>query len=253
MDKIQFSKYLTDIVTKEGVLSACYSTFHNYSLLNQLLASSQLQGRGQNIAPIASYKKWQELGRQVKKGSKAIALLMPVLVNKKDAQGQKTDDKMQFFITRNNWFSLDDTEGAEFKPEVKIAAWNKDKAMAALDITEAPFEYVIGNAQGYAKDRSVAINPLAILPHKTRFHELAHIVLGHTKENTLMSDSENTPKSIKEVEAESVAYILCELLGLEGVKESRGYIQHWLNSDTIPDKSAQKIFGAADKILKAGQ
>jgi antirestriction protein ArdC len=253
MDKIKFSEYLTDIVTKEGVLSSCYSTFHNYSLLNQLLASSQLKGRGQNIAPIASYKKWQELGRQVKKGSKAIALLMPVIVNKKDAQGQKTDDKMQFFITRNNWFSLDDTEGAEFKPEVKIAAWDKDKAMAALNITEAPFEYVIGNAQGYAKDRSVAINPLAILPHKTRFHELAHIVLGHTKENALMSDSENTPKSIKEVEAESVAYILCELLGLEGVKESRGYIQHWLNSDTIPDKSAQKIFGAADKILKAGQ
>lgn len=253
MDKIKFSEYLSDIVTKEGVLSACYSTFHNYSLLNQLLASSQLQARGQSIAPIASYKKWQDLGRQVKKGSKAIALLMPVLVNKKDAQGQKTDDKMQLFVTRNNWFSLDDTEGAEFKPEVKIAAWNKDKAMAALDITEAPFEYVIGNAQGYAKDRSVAINPLAILPHKTRFHELAHIVLGHTKENALMSDSEFTPRDIKEVEAESVAYILCELLGLEGVKESRGYIQHWLKSETIPDKSAQKIFGAADKILKAGQ
>jgi hypothetical protein len=78
-------------------------------------------------------------------------------------------------------------------------------------------------------------------------------VLGHTKENALMSDSELTPKNIKEVEAESVAYILCELLNLEGAKESRGYIQHWLNSDTIPDKSAQKIFGAADKILKAGQ
>jgi antirestriction protein ArdC len=253
MDKIQFSKYLSDIVTKEGVLSACYSTFHNYSILNQLLASSQLQSRGQNIAPIASYKKWQELGRQVKKGSKAIALLMPVVINKKDAQGQKTDDKFQMFITRNNWFSLDDTEGAEFKPEVKIAAWNKEKALESLNIQETKFESLSGNAQGYAKDREIAINPLAVLPHKTRFHELAHIVLGHTKENALMSDSEMTPKNIKEVEAESVAYILCELLGLEGVKESRGYIQHWLNSDTIPDKSAQKIFGAADKILKAGQ
>ena len=212
------------------------------------MASSQLQARGQNIAPIASYKRWQELGRQVKKGSKAIALLMPVLVNKKDKDGQKTDDKMQLFVTRNNWFSLDDTEGQDFKPEVKIAAWNKEKAMAALDIKEAPFQSINGNAQGYAKEREIAINPLAILPHKTTFHELAHIA-----ENALMSDSEHTPRSIKEVEAESVAYILCELLGLEGVKESRGYIQHWLNSETIPDKSAQKIFGAADKILKAGQ
>lgn len=253
MDKVKFSEYLKDIVTKEGVLSSCYSTFHNYSILNQIMASSQLQARGQNIAPIASYKRWQELGRQVKKGSKAIALLMPVLVNKKDAQGNKTDDKMQLFVTRNNWFSLDDTEGQDFKPEVKIAAWNKEKAMAALDIKEAPFQSINGNAQGYAKEREIAINPLAILPHKTTFHELAHIVLGHTAENALMSDSEHTPRSIKEVEAESVAYILCELLGLEGVKESRGYIQHWLNSETIPDKSAQKIFGAADKILKAGQ
>lgn len=253
MNQVKFSEYLKDIVTKEGVLSSCYSTFHNYSILNQIMASSQLQARGQNIAPIASYKRWQELGRQVKKGSKAIALLMPVLVNKKDSEGNKTDDKMQLFVTRNNWFSLDDTEGQDFKPEVKIAAWNKEKAMAALDIKEAPFQSINGNAQGYAKEREIAINPLAILPHKTTFHELAHIVLGHTAENALMSDSEHTPRSIKEVEAESVAYILCELLGLEGVKESRGYIQHWLNSETIPDKSAQKIFGAADKILKAGQ
>lgn len=253
MNQVKFSEYLKDIVTKEGVLSSCYSTFHNYSLLNQLIASSQLQARGQKIAPIASYKRWQELGRQVKKGSKAIALLMPVLINKKDSEGNKTDDKMQLFVTRNNWFSLDDTEGAEFKPEVKIAAWNKDKALEALDIKEASFQSINGNSQGYAKDREIAINPLAILPHKTRFHELAHIVLGHTSENALMSDSELTPKNIKEVEAESVAYILCELLGLEGAKESRGYIQHWLQSETISDKSAQKIFGAADKILKAGQ
>jgi antirestriction protein ArdC len=253
MNQVKFSEYLKDIVTKEGVLSSCYSTFHNYSLLNQLMASSQLQARGQNIAPIASYNRWKELGRQVKKGSKAIALLMPVVINKKDANGQKTDDKFQMFITRNNWFSLDDTEGADFKPEVKIAAWNKDKAMAALNINEIEFQKINGNSQGYAREREIAINPLAILPHKTRFHELAHVVLGHTAENALMSDSEHTPKSIKEVEAESVAYILCELLGLDGVKESRGYIQHWLNSETIPDKSAQKIFGAADKILKAGQ
>jgi len=253
MDKFKFSEYLKDIVSKEGVLSSCYSTFHNYSLLNQFLASSQLQGRGQKIAPIASYNKWKELGRQVKKGSKGLALLMPVTINKKDADGQKTDDHFKTYIFRNNWFSLDDTEGADFTPEVKIAEWDKNKALAALDIKEVDFQHLSGNAQGYAKDREIAINPLAILPHKTRFHELAHIVLGHTAENVLMSDSELTPKDIKEVEAESVAYILCELLGLEGKIESRGYIQHWLSSETIPDKSAAKIFGAADKILKAGQ
>jgi antirestriction protein ArdC len=92
---------------------------------------------------------------------------------------------------------------------------------------------------------------VAVLPHKTRFHELAHVVLGHTEEHA-MHDDETTPRDIKEVEAESVAYILCSVLGLPGLVESRGYIQNWLFGGEISDKSAQRIFGAADKILKAG-
>jgi hypothetical protein len=109
-----------------------------------------------------------------------------------------------------------------------------------------------GNCQGYASGQTFALNPVAALPHKTSFHEMAHIVLGHTQEFT-MTDSERTPKDIKEVEAESVAYILCSILGLPGLEESRGYIQHWLRDCEISEKSAQKIFSTADKILKAGQ
>jgi hypothetical protein len=109
-----------------------------------------------------------------------------------------------------------------------------------------------GNCQGYAEGRSIAINPVAVLPHKTRFHEIAHIVLGHTLEHK-MADSELTPRDIREVEAESVAYILCQLLGLKGEEESRGYIQSWLKDKDIEDASARKIFSAVDKILKSGQ
>jgi hypothetical protein len=68
-----------------------------------------------------------------------------------------------------------------------------------------------------------------------------------------MHDSETTPRDIREVEAESVAYILCSVLDLPGLTESRGYIQGWLAGGEISDKSAQRIFGAADKILKAGK
>jgi hypothetical protein len=50
-----------------------------------------------------------------------------------------------------------------------------------------------------------------------------------------------------------VAYILCSVLALPGLTESRGYIQGWLAGGEISDKSAQRIFGAADKILKAGK
>jgi hypothetical protein len=78
------------------------------------------------------------------------------------------------------------------------------------------------------------------------------VVLGHTQESSI-SDSERTPKNLREVEAESVAMLLCESLGLTGADFCRGYIQNWLDGEPIPEKSAQKIFGAADRILKAGR
>lgn len=250
--KPQWSTLLSEVVSKPGTLSSCYSTFHTYSIGNQLLAWSQLKAKGLGLSPIASYKDWQKLGRQVKKGEKALALVRPIVINKKDAAGNKTDETFAAFMLQNAWFSLDQTEGEEFKHEAKTAAWDAEKALQTLNITQVKFDMADGNCQGYAFDECIAINPVAALPHKTRFHELAHVVLGHTKESR-MQDSEFTPRDIKEAEAESVAYILCSVLELPGLDESRGYVQNWLQGANISDKSAQKIFAAADKILKAGQ
>ena len=216
------------------------------------MAWSQLHGRGLDLSPIATYKTWQSLGRQVKKGEKALALVMPVTIAKKDEAGEKTGDCFQAFVVKNNWFALSQTEGEDFQHEKESREWDKAKALESLGIAEVLFEDANGNCQGYAKGKSIAINPVAAFPHKTRFHELAHVVLGHTTEHT-MQDDERTPKDIREVEAESVAYILCSLLDLPGLDESRGYIQSWLSGSEITDKSAQKIFGAAEKILKAGK
>ena len=53
--------------------------------------------------------------------------------------------------------------------------------------------------------------------------------------------------------------LCCESVGLEGADYARGYIQHWLsrgsasNAEAIPEKSAQKIFRAADQIIRAGR
>ena len=88
------------------------------------------------------------------------------------------------------------------------------------------------------------------MPAKTTFHELAHIELGHTSE--AVHDSEALPRSLKEVEAEAVALLCLESLGMPGVEYCRGYIQNWLAGAEIPKRSAQRIFSAADKILKAG-
>lgn len=130
--------------------------------------------------------------------------------------------------------------------------WDRAQALSTLGIVEIPFEHLDGNCMGYARKREIAISPLNPMPHKTTFHEVGHCLLGHTSEGD-MSDTERTPKDLREVEAESVALICCESLGLPGSDFSRGYIQSWFKGDVIPEKSAQKIFHVADKILKAGQ
>jgi antirestriction protein ArdC len=248
---VPYNQLLQEAVNKPGVLSKCYSRFHSYSLGNQLWAWLQSLEHKLDLGPIATYKQWQSLGRQVKKGSEAIYLTLPVIIDEKDANGNKTGKQKRLFLPKKNWFFLSQTEGDEYVETIKSAVWDKERAFKALDITQIPFDKTDGNCQGFARGRSVAVSDIAVLPHKTLFHEIAHVTLGHTLEHEL-EDSELTPQDIKEVEAESVAYILCQLLGLPGEQESRGYIQHWLNGQSIDDKSAKRIFSAADKILKAG-
>lgn len=248
---VPYTELLKEAVNKPGVLSNCYSKFHQYSIGNQIWAWLQSLERKIDLSPIATYKQWQALGRQVKKGEQAIYLTLPIVIDEKDANGNKTGKQKRLFIPKKNWFYLSQTEGDDYVAQTKFAEWDKVKALSVLDVVEVPFNNANGNVQGYASGRTIAINPIAALPHKTTFHEIAHVILGHTTES-VFTDSELTPKDIKEVEAESVAYILCQILGLEGEVESRGYIQHWLNGQTIDDKSAKRIFSAADKILKAG-
>jgi hypothetical protein len=168
----------------------------------------------------------------------------------KDEAGGENQTVITSFVWKPNWFVLVQTNGEPVQmPE--IPAWDKEKALAALSIQEVPFTDTNGNVQGYAQKREIAISPLAAMPHKTLFHELAHIELGHTAESSF-SDSEQTPRSLRETEAEAVALLLCESLELPGAEFSRGYIQSWLRGEVIPEKSAQKIFGAADRIIRAG-
>src|ERR1700756_5870029 len=76
--QIQFRQLLDEAVTKPGTLMKAYSLFWNYSLGNQILALFQANRRGTPLGPIASYNRWKELGRYVKRGEKAIELCMPV-------------------------------------------------------------------------------------------------------------------------------------------------------------------------------
>ena len=67
-----------------------------------------------------------------------------------------------------------------------------------------------------------------------------------------LADTERTPRDIREMEAEAVSLLCCESLGLPGAEYSRGYIQSWGRGQTFTERSAQRIFHAADQILRAG-
>src|SRR5499433_3036076 len=254
-DSIQFHQLLEEAVTKPGTLMRAYSLFWNYSLGNQILALIQANRRGIPLGPIASFNHWKELGRHVKRGEKAITLCMPVTckrtIKEQGPDGAETESEVAFkrFVFRRNWFMLAQTDGAEYQAPA-IPTWDRARALRTLGVEEIPFESLSGNVQGYALDRQIAINPLAQMPAKTTFHELAHIELLHTSE--AVHDSEALPRSLKEVEAEAVALLCLESLGMPGAQYCRGYIQNWLAGAEIPERSAQRVFSAADKILKAG-
>jgi hypothetical protein len=158
-------------------------------------------------------------------------------------------------VFRANWFVLAQTDGPDVEQSA-IPDWDRLRALEMLGIVEEPFAMTDGNCQGYARRRTIAVSQMAELPEKTRFHELAHVVLGHTSEAEAgLTDSEMTPRSLREVEAEAVALVCLEALGLPGAENCRGYIQHWnqrRDGEPIPERSAQRVFRAADQILKAG-
>jgi hypothetical protein len=250
-NQTKWSELLEQAVSQPGLILKAYSAFHGYSLGNQFAAMVQCQIRGIEPGPINTYPGWQKLNRQVKKGEKAIWLCMPLTRKIKDKESQEDQIVISTFVWKPNWFVLSQTQGEPVEmPE--IPTWSKEKALTALGIQEIAFTDTNGNVQGYARKREIAISPLAEIPHKTLFHELAHVELAHTVEFDF-EDSEITPRNLREAEAEAVAMLLCESLELPGSEYARGYIQNWLSGDSIPEKSAMKIFGAADRILKAGQ
>jgi antirestriction protein ArdC len=254
-DQTKWQELLVEALNERGKIMAAYTAFHNYSMGNALLALSQCHQRKLVPGPLNTYKGWEELGRHVKKGERALTLCMPVSAKQKtiNPDTKVEEEKVcTYFVYRPNLFVLSQTGGDTPVFSLPTPGFELESALSNLDIQRLEFDLINGgNIQGYARDRAIAINPVAQLPHKTVFHELAHVVLGHTTQTTSMVDSDSTPRCIREVEAESVALICCEALGLPGAEYCRGYIQHWLRGEKeIP--SAQRIFSASTAILKAG-
>ena len=257
---------LNEVLTKKGMINSCFKQFRNYSFNNLLLAYFQieklkLEGHDVTFGPFATYKKWIELGRKVKPapdglaGKWGIVMCSPRQFKKETKEGK--EEFGTYFKYSRKWFAMSQTdEIVAQEKEDKPLSWDAKTAVENLDIELVDFEYHDGNCMGYASGRKVAINPLCKTADMVLFHEIAHIVLGHTVGKE-MADGVEKEKTMKEVEAESVAYILGSING-ESEKNltfSRGYIQGWFKRNKlseIPAKNATNIFNAVETILKAG-
>ena len=82
-----FAELLNEALTKPGILSQAYSMFHQYSLGNQMWVWAQLTARNIPLGPVATYKNWGEFNRTVKRGEKALSMIMPVVGKSKNADG----------------------------------------------------------------------------------------------------------------------------------------------------------------------
>lgn len=247
---------IEEAVTREGKVGAFYSAFHDYSFLNRLMFL--MQGVHE---PVASYSRWKALGRQVTKGSKAKEVIVPVLVTAPaeaddDAPTEEKKERVSrligFKVVRAV-FALSDTNGSKL-PEVPTLGWDLATALDNLGIREVPFNSTDGNLQGWSRGTEFGINPLAANRNKTVFHELAHIILGHTVPHHY--EEYQTHRGVLEFQAEAAAYLCMnelDLLDEEQAAESRGYIQWWLKSEAPPDRAIQQVFTATDRILRAGR
>lgn len=219
-----------------------FSKFHNYSFFNQCLVYAA------GASQVAGYKQWQEkFKRQVldKASHKigCIQILAPkmgffILVNGEferttqkrfeDFQGEKKCYPIAFFPV--NVFDISDTEGPEIEekmtPKSSVGYDQVERAAQELGykVEKRPLEFNVG---GYISKKEITINSNRNESANvgTLIHELAHGELGHTDTNC------NHESDIKEVQAETVTYMVCLELGIE--RNSQFYLKSWGMSENI--------------------
>ncbi|KMV13872.1 hypothetical protein ACT17_32965 [Mycolicibacterium conceptionense] len=245
--QVDWPTLLTQALTLPGQMGTTYCRFYQYSLQNQMLLWAQGVSE-----PCAPFSVWKRLGRiPVKGGGRYV--LHPAPFRKTDEETGEEKVVVCRFRLKRSTFPYSNTVGEDLVwPE--LPEWDWQSALSALDIEQVPFEMISGNTQGYSYERKVAISPVAVFPAKTGFHELAHVMLGHTT-GAARDEGEPLCRGVREFQAESVAYLLAHETGLRAwaPEESRAYIQDWLGDEEVTDRHIRAVFTAVDKILTAGR
>lgn len=241
-----WSDLLKTALELPGQAGNTYNRFRRFSLGNQALL--MMQGV---MEPVHTYKGWLSLNRQVKRGSKAKVIYVPMFRKEKTEKGDE-EKRLSGFKLVPSMFGVSETEGEDLPP-YEPPHWSKERAMQKLGITEVPFTALDGNCQGFSIGKSIAINPVAVYPFKTLIHECGHVEHGHTSEEGL--EEYRVHRGIMECQAEATAYLVLNELGAVGQfdpAESRAYIAGWLRGEEPPEQAIKRVFSVADRIIKAG-
>ena len=245
------------------------SKFYNYSFNNTLLIAMQKP----DATLIAGYTSWQRnFDRHVLKGEKGIKILAPapykatMEMEKIDPQTQKpildsdgkpvteTVEVMRPAFKVVSVFDVSQTDGKEL-PDIMVGELTgsveqyEDFWRALKEISPVPVELekIEGGAHGYYHlvDKRIAIDEgmSEMQTIKTLIHEIAHAKLHATTPDEKTAPEERKDRHTKEVEAESVAYTVCQRYGLETSDYSFGYIAGWSS-----DKETKELKGSLETI-----
>ena len=262
----QLEQGIQDLFESEKYMSwlRTMSKFHDYSLNNTLLIAFQRP----DATLVAGYTAWQkQFGRQVQKGEKAIKILAPapykekVEIEKLDPVTKTpiySDDGKPIIevqeVTRPAFkvvsvFDVSQTEGREI-PSLGVDELSGDvreyemffEALKRSCPVPMEFENIEGSAKGYyhQMEQRIAIREgmSQVQTIKTAIHEMAHQRLHAVDPLDEKSEIINQTRSSKEVEAESVAYTVCQHYGIETSDYSFAYVAGWSHGKETPELKA---------------
>jgi antirestriction protein ArdC len=230
------------------------AAFHRYSLNNVLLILAQRP----DAERVAGFRTWQAVGRQVRKGEKALRIFgySTKKVTEQDENGDDVEKRYPRFpiLPVFDIAQTDPIDPDADDPSTLTAPLTGTDDHGIIDTLTghlvadgwavehtAPGEVRNGFTDPAA--RRVVIGSHLAPEHaaKTLIHELAHIVLGHTDDLTEYAEH----RGLMETEAESVAYVVAGLVGFDTAAYSIGYVAGWSDAD------ADLIRSTATRVLRA--
>ena len=256
------------------------SKFHNYSFNNTLLIAMQKP----DASLVAGFSAWKNnFERNVMKGQKGIKIIAPSPYKIKQEM-QKIDPHTQKPIIGKDGkpvteekevtipaykvvsvFDVSQTEGKEL-PDIAVDELTGDvdrykDFFAALEKTSPvpiAFENIEGGSHGYyhLEDKRIAINEgmSELQTLKTAIHEIAHAKLHDIDLNAPKDEQQpHVDRRTREVEAESVAYTVCQHYGLDTSDYSFGYVAGWSSGRELSElkSSLETIRSAAAEIINS--